>query len=229
MVFMLPLTLKAHKTINKIFFKMNKYKLIFFLLLMLPFGVYAQKSVTEKKEISKTPNLKLAYLGAIIYPGFKVGVEFPRYAKEKTITKKSGAIKTKLKERFITANFSMYHHPKVHTNLMLLGEWQMRKTRQNGWFTEFAPGLGISHTFLAATTYQANEVGAIEKVNLAGNNYFLTSLSGGFGYDFQTKKEKPIKVYARGSLVAHLPFANLILPKPTIEIGVIKSFSSFKK
>jgi hypothetical protein len=210
---------------NKIMYK--KITLVVFTLLNTI--LFAQNKITEKKEIDKIPNIKVAYLGAIIYPGFKAGVEFPMYAKEKTITKKSGAIKKKLKERFINANFSMYHHQKVHTNLMLIGEWQMRKTRQNGWFTEFAPGLGLSHTFLAATTYQQNETGTIEKVNLAGNNYFLTSLSGGFGYDFQTKKEKPIKVYARGSLVFHLPFANLVLPKPTFEIGVIKSISSFKK
>jgi hypothetical protein len=208
--------------------KMKNFITYFFLLLILPFGLHAQKSVTEKKEISKSPNIKVAYLGAIVYPGFKAGVEFPMYAKLKTKTKKSGKTKTKLKERFITANFSMYHHPTVHTNLMLLGEWQMRKTRKNAWFTEFAPGLGFSHTFLAAETYRQNEAGNIEKVKLAGDNYFLTSLSGGFGYDFLPKKEKSMKVYARGSLVFHLPYSNLFLPKPTVEIGVIKSFSSFK-
>jgi hypothetical protein len=94
----------------------------------------AQKKVVVRKKITTTPNIKAAYLGSIKYPGFKLGLELPRYAKEKTITIKSGFKNIKLKERFITLNLD--------------AEWQMRTTRKNGWFTEFAPGLGISRTIL---------------------------------------------------------------------------------
>jgi hypothetical protein len=61
-----------------------------------------------------------------------LGIEIPRYAKEKKITKKSGATKVKLKERFLTANLSTYRHKTYHTNLMILGEWNWRLTAKSG-------------------------------------------------------------------------------------------------
>jgi hypothetical protein len=153
---------------------------------------YAQKKkVTVKKPNSKTINVKGAYLGSIKYPGFKLGAEFPQFAKEKTITKKSGATKVKLKERFLTANLSMYHHPTFHTNFMLVGEYTWRQTRRNVWMTEFSPGLGISRTVLAGTTYKQDTDGSFSIVPLAGNTYAMASVLGGFGYDFSVKNIKP--------------------------------------
>jgi hypothetical protein len=190
---------------------------------------FAQKSVTVRKEMDKTLNVKAAYMGSLIYPGFKLGVEFPMFAKEKTRTKANGVAKLKLKERFITANLSLYHQSTVHTNVMLNAEWQKRKTRQSGWFTEFATGLGLSRTFLAGTTYKQSGTGSIDKVNLAGHTYFMTSVMGGVGYDFKVKKERPIKAYSKYGLLILAPFNNLILPRPTVELGVITSLATFKK
>lgn len=208
---------------------MNKLIIVSVLILLNTHFSFAQKSVTVRKEMDKTPNVKAAYMGSIIYPGFKLGVEFPMFAKEKTRTKANGTTKIKLKERFIAANLSFYHHSTYHTNIMLSAEWQMRKTRQNGWFTEFAPGLGLSRTLLAGETYEQNETGSFDKANLAGHTYFMASVMGGFGYDFKVKKEKPMKVYFKGGLLILTPYNNFILPRPTAEIGVITSLSSFKK
>jgi hypothetical protein len=206
-------------------------KLVFAIVLMLIYTnfSYAQTSVTVRKEMDKTLNVKAAYMGSLIYPGFKLGVEFPMFAKEKTRTKANGETKVKLKERFIAANVSLYHHSTFHTNLMVSAEWQMRKTRQNGWFTEFAPGLGISRTFLGGATYEQNETGNIEKVSTAGHTYFMASVMGGVGYDFKVKKEKPIKAYLKYGLLILTPYNNFILPRPTVELGVITSLSTFKK
>jgi hypothetical protein len=206
-------------------------KLVFVVLLMLINWQLslAQKSVTVRKDIDKSLNLKAAYMSNLIYPGFKLGVEFPIYAKEKTRTKGNGATKVKLKERFIATNLSFYHHPTFHTNFVLSAEWQKRKTRQNGWFTEFAPGLGLSRTFLAGETYKQNESGGFEKVNLAGHTYFMASVMGGVGYDFKVKKEKPVKAYLKYGLLILTPYNDFILPRPTVELGVIKALSTFKK
>jgi hypothetical protein len=206
-------------------------KLVFATVLMLinTHFSYAQKSVTVRKEMDKTLNVKAAYLGSITYSGFKLGVEFPMFAKEKTRTKANGVTKVKLKERFITANLSLYHHSTVHTNLMLNAEWQMRKTRQNGWFTEFATGLGLSRTFLAGATYKQTETGSFDKVSSAGHTYFTASVMGGVGYDFKVKQEKPIKAYFKGGLLIFAPFNSFILPRPTVELGVITRLSTFKK
>jgi hypothetical protein len=204
------------------------YSLI--IAIILNIGLSAQKSrVTLPKEIIKTPNIKAAYLGSIIYPGFKIGAEFPMYAKETTITKKSGSIKVKLKERFITGNLGFYYHKTFHANWMLSAEWQMRKTRQNGWFTEWATGLGYSRTILDGTTYKVSDAGEVTKVRFAGNHYFLMSIHGGLGYDFMVKKQKPLKLYFKGGLFVLAPYNSFIYPRPTAELGMITSVSNFIK
>jgi hypothetical protein len=218
----------------KIIMKKNKITLLFLLiaLCMNIQNASAQnksKKVITKKQISKSPNISGAYLGSIKYPGFKLGLELPQFAKEKTKTKISGNTKVNLKERFLAANLSMYHHPTYHTNYMLTAEWLLRNTRKNGWFTEFAPGLGISRTILAGTTYKQNANGDFDKVTLAGNTYGFVSILGGFGYDFNVKKQKPFKLYAKGGLLIFGPYNSFILPRPTVELGIITSISSLKK
>jgi hypothetical protein len=204
-------------------------KLIYLVFILLSTHLHGQTRQTKKVEIPKTLNLKAAYLGSVTHTGFTIGVEFPMYAKEKTITHKSGSVKKKMKERFITANLGMYHHTTFHTNFMLSAEWQMRKTRQSGWFTEFSPGLGFSRTFLDGTTYKQNKSGGFDKVKMAGYNYFMTSIKGGFGYDFNIKKEKPFKTYFKGGLLIFAPYNSFLLPRPTVEFGVIYNLSALKK
>jgi hypothetical protein len=213
-----------------LFLKMRK-KLSYLLIgSCLSISLHAQKSrITISKEIVKTPNIKVAYLGSIIYPGFKIGAEFPMYAKETTITKKSSRVKVKLKERFVTGNLGFYYHKTFHANWMLSAEWQLRKTRQNGWFTEWASGLGYSRTVLDGTTYKVIESGEVTKIKLAGNHYFLMSIHGGFGYDFMLKKQMPFKLYFKGGLIAMAPYNSFMYPRPTVELGVITSVSNFTK
>jgi hypothetical protein len=204
--------------------------IIFLITWLLHFSiVFAQKTEIITKESDTPPNMKFAYLGSIKYPGVKLGIEFPKSVKEKISTKRNGNTKSILKERFFTTNLSLYHHSTVHTNLMFLSEWQKRKTRKSGWFTEFAPGLGLSRTFLAGETYKQANNGEFEKVKLAGNSYFMLSLMGGVGYDFKVKKEKPIKLYFKSGMLFFGPYNSFILPRPTAEIGIITSLSKLKK
>jgi hypothetical protein len=187
--------------------------------------------VTIKKEIDKTPNLKVAFLGSIIYPGFRVAVEFPMYGKEKIITKPSGRIKNKVKVRFVVANLSMYYHPNFHKNFMFSAEWLMRKTRGNGWFTEWAPGLGYSRTFIGGdAVYTVDDKDVVIQQYFSGYNYIMLSIGGGLGYDFMVKKQKQLKLYARSSLMFYAPFNSFIYPRPAVEIGaIIKLLKLFKK
>ncbi len=204
------------------------FNLIFFTI--INFSLWSQKSrVTVPIGIVNDKYIKAAYLGSIIYPGFKIGIEFPMYAKETTITKQSGKVKVKLKERFITANLGFYYHKTFHANWMLSTEWQLRKTKQNGWFTEWASGIGYSRTVLDGTTYKVSDVGDVKIVKFAGNSYFLMSIHGGFGYDFMVKKQKLIKLYFKSGLFVLAPYNSFIYPRFSAEIGVIKKISDFIK
>ncbi len=173
-------------------------------------------------------SIKAAYMGSLIYPGFKIGIERPSKVIQVEKTKSWGT-KTILKERYWTYNFGFYHHKTFHTNLFLLVERQMRRQNSGGFFVEFAPGLGYSRTFLDGITYTVNENGVVNKKSLAGYNYAMLSLGGGCGYDFSRKTKMPFKMYLKTSALIMAPYNSFLYVRPTAELGIIYSLKSFWK
>lgn len=170
--------------------------------------------------------IKTALLGSLIYPGLKIGVERP-YKIIQVDREKKWGIKTILKERYLTANLGYYHHPNFHDNVYLLLEQQKRRQRMNGWFTETAPGIGFSRTFLGDETYEVNDEGQVDKLSLAGHNYALVSLSVGAGYNFAMKGAQPIKAYGKMSLLTLFPSNSGAYMRPTVELGIVYSPKGF--
>jgi hypothetical protein len=199
-------------------------KFIAFILLAICLQtIYAQNTA----ELPDT-GLKASYLGSIIYPGFKLGIERP-YKVIQVEKQKKWGIKTFNKERYWTLNLGYYHHPTFHSNLYLLAEWQMRRQKSNGWFFEFAPGLGYSRTFLAGTTYAVSDNGEVSKKTAAGYNYAMFSIAGGFGYDFSKRNGLPIKTFLKPSLFVMAPYSSFIYARPTVELGIVFTPDGFWK
>lgn len=169
----------------------------------------------------KSSNLVLSYNSSIIYPGARFGFEFPVYTIYETTVKKSGIKKDYVKDRFITAQLSWYHHPAFHDNIYLTAGWTMRRTKLTGFFTELSPEIGLSRTFLGGTTYQVDDNGNITVQKLAGYYYALTSVGGGIGYDFSKTKQKPFSVFSKLNLLLIFPYNSTIYLRPTLEIGLI--------
>lgn len=186
-------------------------------------AIYAQKTT----ELPQT-GIKAAYMGSVIYPGFKVGIERPYKVIQLDKTKSRGT-KTILKERYWTLNLGYYHHTTFHDNIYLLAEWQMRRQKPKGWFFEFAPGVGYSRTFLGGTTYRVSDNGEVSKKKLAGYNYAMLSVAGGVGYDFSKKSETPVKAFFKPSLFFLAPYNIFVYFRPTVELGIIYSPSNFFK
>jgi hypothetical protein len=175
----------------------------FFILIIFNFSLcYAQED-----SITKLPcnhyNLKLSYLSSVIYPGASAGIEFP--------------VK---KGRFISANLNWYHHPDFHDNVYLTAEWEMRRTSRNGIISEFSFGPGFSRTFLGGTTYRMNESGEISVVKLAGYNYALITIGGGFGIDLSEKKKIPFLAVVKMNLISMFPYNSTIYFRPVMELGI---------
>jgi hypothetical protein len=124
------------------------------------------------------------------------------------------------KEKFISANLNWYHHPDFHDNLYLTSEWVMRRTRFTGFISEFSVGPGFSRTFLGATTYKVDDAGNISVIRLAGYNYALITIGGGFGYDFSMKKQLPFSAVAKMNLISMFPYNSTIYFRPVMEIGI---------
>jgi hypothetical protein len=190
-------------------------------LLLVAMSFLAQAQ-TEKIEMSS--NIKGAYMGSIIYPGFKVGIERPYKHIEKM--KKNGKVITK--DRLLSLNLGFYHHPTFHDNLYLLLERTRRRTTPKGFFVETSPGIGISRTFLGGTTYNVSDAGEVSKKTAAGYTYAMVSLAGSLGYDFSKKSDnRPYAVYLKPSLFLMFPYNSFLYARPTVELGVIYKPKNF--
>jgi hypothetical protein len=202
-------------------------KLNFLILLMLSVALASNAQISSKPQMPQT-SIKAAYLGSIVYPGFKVGIERPYKVIQVEKHRKNGT-KTILKERSLTANLGFYHHETFHNNFYLLFERQKRRQKMNGWFSEIAPGLGYSRTFLGGTTYKVDENGEVSKKSAAGYNYVMASVAFGGGYNFAMKKDLPIKAYYKVSLFTMFPYNSFVYLRPTVELGATYSLRNFWK
>lgn len=190
------------------------------LLLLLFIEARAQRwQTTGDDRIQQPIALRGAFLGSVIYPGFKLGLERPLVVNEYRRKRSSRPF---FRERNVGANLSLYHHPDYHTNWMLTVEYVRRHVGGRGFFTELVPGIGLSRTILGGTTYRIDDSGQVSQVAGAGNTYFMPSLGVGLGQDFsRNQTPRPVKLYTRLTLLALYPYNGALHPRPTIEVGVL--------
>ncbi len=203
-------------------------KELFLTLTMLPLCLLVKSQNVNLTIPLPETSIKAAYLGSLYYPGFKFGIERPYQITQIDKTNNRGT-KSKLKVRYLTANLGYYHHATFHDNFYLLIERQKRCQNGNGWFSEVAPGVGFSRTFLGGATYAANSNGEVSKKIFAGNNYAMLSASCGGGYNFAVKKDTPLMIYGKVSLLGIFPSNSFVYLRPTVEVGVGWSLSNFLK
>jgi hypothetical protein len=165
-------------------------------------------------------NLKLSFIGSLIYPGIGTGIEFPVFHINEQVSENQKIVRYYTKSRFISGNLNWYHHPDFHDNLYLTAEWVMRRTKYKGFLSEFSVGPGFSRTFLGGTTYRVDEKGNISVVKGAGYNYALLKIGGGFGYDFSMTKQLPFSAFATMNLISIFPYNSTIYFRPVLELGL---------
>ena len=163
---------------------------------------------------------KLSYNSSLIYPGISTGIEFPFKIVNVQLYKNEKPLKCIRKGKFISGNINWYHHPDFHDNLYLTAEWVMRRTRYTGFISEFSVGPGFSRTFLGGTTYRVDDNGNVSIVKLAGYNYALVTIGGGFGYDFSMMKQLPFSTVAKMNLISMFPYNSTIYFRPVLELGI---------
>ncbi len=205
---------------------MKKINLVIILFLTVNFSFAQSDSITVSK--IKTPSsIYLAYNSSIVYPGLRSGFETPIISIQINKKKKSGKQKLIFKDQFLTTNLGWYHHPTFHDNIYLTAGYTLRRTNKKGFFTEFSPEIGYSRTFLGGTAYQVDESGNVFIKKMAGNNYALISIGGGFGYDFSIAKSKPISIYYKINMLTMFPYNSTVYLRPTMELGVIFKTNNF--
>lgn len=197
---------------------MSKTGLIFFAALFSVFCHGQSDSVNKLNHCEY--NLKLAYNSSLIYPGMSTGMEFRLNKPDSAVYVMHPKNKAISRTRFISANLNWYHHPAFHDNLYLTAEWVMRRTRINGFISEFSFGPGFSRTFLGGTTYKINGSGDVSVVKLAGYSYALLTIGEGFGIDFSVKKHLPFSTVAKMNLITMFPYNSTVYIRPVLELGI---------
>jgi hypothetical protein len=195
-------------------------KTVFSILTLLYCTLSQAQRDTITNSSSRHFNLKLAYNSSVIYPGISLGIEFPLHNYYVQVLKKQEHIKSFTKGRFLSGNLNWYHHPYFHDNLYLTVEWVMRRTKNAGFISEFSAGPGYSRTFLGGTTYMVDDKGNISIIRLAGYNYALIIIGGGFGYDFSVKKQLPISAFGKMNIISMFPYNSTIYFRPVLELGI---------
>jgi len=165
-------------------------------------------------------NLKLSYNSTVIYPGMSAGMEYPLNNMNMQVFRNHKPVRCVRKGKYISGNLNWYHHPDFHDNLYLTVEWVMRRTRFTGFVSEFSVGPGFSRTFLGGTTYKVDDIGNVSVVKLAGYNYALVTIGGGFGYDFSIVKHLPFSTVAKLNIISMFPYNSTIYFRPVFEFGI---------
>ncbi|MGC1389398.1 MAG: hypothetical protein WA816_00010 [Bacteroidales bacterium] len=165
-------------------------------------------------------NLRLSYNSTVIYPGMSAGIEYSLKNVNVQLFRNHKPGRAVRKGKYISGNLNWYHHPDFHDNLYLTVEWVMRRTRFTGLISEFSAGPGFSRTFLGGTTYKVDNAGNISVIKLAGYNYALVTLGGGFGYDFSMVKQLPFSTVAKLNIISMFPYNSTIYFRPVFEFGI---------
>lgn len=202
-----------------------------YLSLILLWAISFCSGFSQMREMTgngkKSSNLKLAYNSSLIYSGARLGVEFPVKTTCVNKFRNSGKKKYFINDLFVTANFSWYHHPDFHDNFYVTTGFLIRRTKPNGFFTEFSPEIGYSRTFLGGTTYTVDNKDNISIIKLAGYNYAFISVGEGLGYDFSTTKSLPFSAYFKFNLFSMFPYNSTVYVRPAMELGLIYKPSDF--
>src|SRR6187402_2145240 len=94
----------------------TKRRSLFGMMLLLTINSYGQN---KDSVYIPRQGIKLSYLGAISYPGLRLGTEFPMRIKYVVNHQRH---RTKVKSQFLTFNLAYYHQKAFHDNLYLTSE-----------------------------------------------------------------------------------------------------------
>ncbi len=178
-------------------------------------------------ELRTKPEIKVSYIGSLIYPGASIGGGF--IIKENDFTRQKGKSGSDyiIRRQLAAINISWYHHYGFHDNLYLTTEWIARRIKRSGYYSEFSAGPGYSRTFLGGTTYKVDNEGNVTVKKYSGYNYFMVTVGGGIGYDFSSLKKTPVSVFAKMNLISMFPYNSTVYFRPVLELGVKLSTALF--
>ncbi len=192
-------------------------KSIFAILLLFAAQLFSQDttSITIKMPV----NISYFGINGTNY-GFKSGFEKPWVDKE---IHKKNIFRRQIVKRvryFTGANVGYYRQVQDKQCFFIQGELGSRRTRFTTFFTEAILGLGYLRTFNEGTTYKVSDSGQVTKAKLAGSNYFMPSVTFGFGKTFKKNTNSPINFHVRLNTFFQYPHYHKLLTQFALETGI---------
>ncbi len=170
---------------------------------------------------------KISYISSLIYPGLSLGAGIRVKGNNNSAGTSRSIISYPARSQHITLNLNWYHHPGFHDNLFVTSEWTFRRTRENGFFTEYSGGPGYSRTFLGGTTYVVKYDGSVSVKKHPGYSYAMITAGWSAGYSFAADRWLPNVISGKISLVAMFPYNSTIYLRPVLEFGLRFNISQF--
>ncbi|MEZ5040396.1 MAG: hypothetical protein R2828_10900 [Saprospiraceae bacterium] len=194
---------------------MKAINIIFFL--SLPLFTMAQAASGK--------GLSIGYYGDFFsHPGLKITYEVPLAYRLKTKDKPDQTIQ-RHKLKLLESSFIWYQHQGNHIGLILLPEYTMRRTNENGSKRDFSFGLGYHRSFLNAKTYVLEDGGTFSLKKWAGQNTLFASFTYGLGKDYRWTQQKPWAWDVSFGLNARTPYNSSVIMGLHANVGLTYFFN----
>lgn len=194
-----------------------KYFTLAWLLLLAGGQGFAQ---SDSKDSTRGLLLHFSAVGALKYPGARIGADYLVISKQVDKKKRDGRHKVIYRNRLITANLGFYYHRDYNANIFLHAGYQLLRVNSHGWFRSFEPQIGISRTFVDGTVYKVDNKGGVTKKKAAGDFFFAPAISASFGKDLSVKNPAlPLSVFIKATFFTNMPYNNFVYARGMAEIG----------
>ncbi len=195
---------------------------ITFFILVLSYSAYSQdsksfKSIELPAIFYERLDFSGAYYGDMIWnPGLKFGAEYVWKEKQKQKKKRKGT-KTITKQKILSGDVGFYISDLSRAEMfnyygIIFRRTSSKKNRQINF--KFNP-IGFYRSFLPETYEVVGE--EVNKVFMAGRNYYAPSISFGIG---KMRKDKKLKArFININFMVLMPYNNSINPMISIDFG----------
>ena len=134
------------------------------------------------------------------------------------------------KDRILSINPGFYYQKYLHTNLFLTVDYAFVRRHRRGFYRTFAPLVGVSRTFLTATTYTVDDTGVVGEDKTAGDWRVMAGFTWGIGKRFDALRPGVLRdIHLAVNVPFFYPNFRSVALKPSLQIGAAFNLSRLRR
>jgi hypothetical protein len=174
--------------------------------------------------------LSVSYFGeTITHYELSVGAEYPLHTWHRQKERSDGRLKTLDHAWVADLHLAAYRHPRNHYGVILYPSFGYTRIKTRGTFFQAGISMGYMRVFLDGETYEVNPAGELQRVRLASRGAFLPGVYIGWGKDLSQTTGIPLIWQVKLFLWLQMPYNATVLPRLSLEVGVIYKCAPRKK